>query len=281
MKKHISFKPIWLMLVLACGLSACDGLEQTVTLDLDQTEPQIVIDGLITDELKEQYVRLSRVAGFYSNGEVPPVSNATVLVEDDAGNSYTFNESTEIAGLYLSEFQGVPGRTYSLSVNVEGELYQAEEFLARITAIDSLTWELNEDEQEDPEDEGQFYEVLLFTEEPQDTEDFYLFQFYQNDTLLNNDYEEAYFTDDEFLTERIAGVSTGYFFAEGDSATVEMFSISSTAFVYYNDLITALNNDGGMFSPIPANLRNNLSNGAIGYFRCSSVTRESIIVAKE
>jgi len=270
-----------LLTILAGAMAACDNLEQTVTLDLNQTESRVVIDGLIINEPTTQYVMLSRVGDFYGQGETLPISDASVLVSDDAGNNYTFLESEDSAGLYTFDFEGIVGRTYRLEVNIDGVLYEADEFLAPITEIDSLKWELNEEEQEDPADEGLFYEVLLYTNEPQETKDFYLFQFYRNDTLLNNNFEEAYFTDDEFLGERIDGISTGYFFAMGDTATVEVMSISQKAFVYYNDLITALNNDGGMFSPIPANLRNNLSNGAVGYFRASAVSRETIVIGED
>lgn len=57
-----------------------------------------------------------------------------------------------------------------------------------------------------------------------------------------------------------------------------MFSLTRKAFIFYSDLSNLLNNDGGMFSPPPANPRNNLSNGALGYFQVSAMDFEEMVV---
>ena len=57
-----------------------------------------------------------------------------------------------------------------------------------------------------------------------------------------------------------------------------MYSITREAFVYYNDLFNLINNDGGMFSPPPANPRSNVINGALGYFQASAIEMETIII---
>ena len=61
---------------------------------------------------------------------------------------------------------------------------------------------------------------------------------------------------------------------------VEMYSITREAFIYYNDLFNLINNDGGMFTPPPANPRSNVSNGALGYFQVSALDTASIIVTE-
>ncbi len=278
--KQIINKNAAFLLFLLAGATACEGLEETVTIDVGQTERRLVIDGLILDELTDQYVRLTWNTGFYSN-EVQTLSGASVLVEDDAGNSWNLTESASEPGMYQATFEGQRGTTYNLSVNVEGQLYQASETLQAVTEIDSLGWRIDFDEFDDPDEEGEFYEVLLYANEPQDSKDFYLFQFYRNGELQNEGFDEVYFTDDEFLQERIDGIPTGYYYALGDTVVVEIYSITSNAFVFYGDLLNSLTNDGGMFSPIPANLRNNLSNGAIGYFRASAVERDTIVVKED
>jgi hypothetical protein len=148
----------------------------------------------------------------------------------------------------------------------------------RVTSIDSLTYGIDQDELDDPEDEGKFYEVLIYAKEPQETKDYYLFDFYRNDSLLVGSPDEIYFSDDIALGEEINGVQSPIYYAKGDVARVEAFSLSRAGYVFYSDLQSLLNNDGGMYSPPPANCRNNLSNGALGFFRASAVDMMEIII---
>ncbi|MBT33014.1 MAG: hypothetical protein CMO01_25430 [Thalassobius sp.] len=283
-KMNIMLKQLIYISVISWLLVACNNLEQTVTPDLNQIEAKIVIEGLITNELKAQKVIISKTAGFYTSGSTEKVSDADVIVEDSDGNLFTFEEDTETPGLYTAEFAGVIGKTYSLTVNVDGELYEASEEMFRVTTIDSLTWEIDEDEkkdlEEDDDDSGEFYDVLLFTKEPQETEDYYLFKFYRNGDIDNEDNQEVYYSDDAILDEAIEGLEAVSFYALNDSITVEAYSITRQAYLFYSDMQLLLDNDGGIYGPIPANLRNNLSNDALGYFQVSAVDRESIIVGK-
>lgn len=253
---------------------SCD---EPIRLDVTQGESRIVIEGLVTNLSGQQYVKVSRSNGFYDSGKSPRITDATVLVKDDAGNEFPFVHNpgnlADSAGYYrpLTAFTGEIGKTYFLSVTVGDQVYEALDKLFRVTPIDSLSYRIDEDEREDPEDEGKFYEVLIYAKEPQDTEDYYLFRFYRNDSLKLDADTDIYFTDDETLGENIDGVSSPIYFAPGDRARCEIFSLSRTAFVFYSDLQSLLNNDGGLFSQPPANSRTNLSNGALGFFQASAM----------
>jgi hypothetical protein len=262
-------------------LSAC---EKTVYLDLEQNEPRIIIEGQVTNRLGYQYVKVSRSVGFYATGQSPRVENAVVMVSDDAGNDFEFvhnpGNKADSVGYYLplTSFMGEIGRTYKLSVTVDGELYEAEDKLYSVTNIDSLSYRINDDEEEDPKDFGKFYEVLIFALEPQETTDYYLFKFYRNDSLKVYNDTEIYYADDEVLGEQIDGVPSPIYYAPGDTARVEAYSLSRNGFVFYNDLQTLLTNDGGLFSQPPSNSRTNLSNGALGYFQASALNMKEIVI---
>jgi hypothetical protein len=145
--------------------------------------------------------------------------------------------------------------------------------------MDSLRYRINEDEQDDPKTEGKFYELLMYTKEPQDQVNFYLFKFYRNDSLLTYSDTDIYYSDDKYLAEKIDGVESPIFYAPSDKGRVEMYSLSRVGYVFYNDLSTLLNNDGGgMFGPIPSTPRTNLSNGALGFFQVSAMNSIEIIV---
>ena len=107
---------------------------------LDKFESLLVVDALLTDENKSNYVRLSRT--FDTLGKEPErISGALVSIKDDLGNSTVLNEI--IAGEYRTDslmFRGITGRTYTLHiVTKEGDEYESEPCLMYpVPDIDSL-----------------------------------------------------------------------------------------------------------------------------------------------
>lgn len=277
-------KRILFILVSFSTLATLVSCEKEYILQTNPADAKVVIEGLVTDKPGYHYVKVTRSTDFYGTGQTPRVTDAVVTVTDDEGVTTEFvhnpNDHPDSAGYYkpVAPFVGMQGKTYRLVVAIGGQEYQGEDTLYPVTTIDSLTYQISEEEQSDPEHPGRYYEVLIYTREPQETRDFYLFNFYRNDSLTLANPEDIYFTDDVVLAEAINGITMPIYFSKGDKATVEAFSISRQAYVFFNDLSILLNNDGGMYSPPPANCRNNLTNGALGFFRASAVTSMDIAV---
>jgi hypothetical protein len=264
----------------ALTLISCD---EPIILDVKQAPSQVVIEGLVTDMPGRQSVKITRSVGFYESGKTPRITHAAVTVKDDLGQVFTFahnpNNHADSAGIYIPQtpFTGKIGRTYTLTVDIDEERYEASELLNSVITMDSLKYEINENQEEDPDKEGKIYELLMFAREPQDQQNFYLFKFYRNDSLVFFNDTDIYYTDDEFLAENINGASSPVYYGLNDVATVEVYSLSRQGYVFYNDLSTLLNNDGGgMFGPIPSSPRTNLSNGALGFFQVSAVNTSSV-----
>ncbi len=262
-------------ILLAVVLLSCD---EATELDLRQTPSRIVIEGLVTNKPGMQSVIISRSTQFYASGQTPRVTDAAVVVTDDTGLSINFlhnpRNHADSTGIYVPEvdFTGQIGRTYTLRVDVDGESYQAMDEMVSVTSIDSLAFQINEDQQEDPEEPGKIYEMLLYAREPQNEKNFYLFKYYRNDSLTVFNPTDIYYSDDELFGENIAGIPSPVFFATSDKARLEVYSLTRNGYVFYNDLYTNLNNDGGgMFGPIPAPPRSNISNEALGFFQVSAV----------
>jgi hypothetical protein len=261
--------------LFAIALFSC---EETTQLDLRQTPSKIVIEGLVTNQPGYQTVKITRSTDFYGSGKTPRVQDASVRVTDDAGLEFNFihnpRNHPDSAGIYIPEaaFTGEPGKVYTLHITVDGESYEASDKLLSVASIDSLKFQINENEKDDPKEEGKIYELLVYAREPQDEENFYLFKYYRNDTLIFHNPSDVYYSDDELLAEKIDGVSSPVYYAPNDKARLEFYSLTRNGYVYYNDLSTILNNDGGgMFGPIPSSPRTNLSNGALGFFQVSAV----------
>ena len=215
------------ILIIAFISIAFFSCEKTVVLDLEQTSPKIVIEGLVTDSLGRQSVKVTRSTDFYAAGKAPRVTNAMVTVEDSEGNIYPFVQSLnpDSAGIYIPQtpFAGVIGRNYKLSVAVDGQEYTAEDMLLKVLLVDSVTYRINDQQKEDPRKSGKIYELLMYTKEPQETEDYYLFKFYRNDSLTFFNDSDIYYTNDELLAENIQGFPSPVYYALQDTAVVEVY----------------------------------------------------------
>lgn len=272
------------IITLLAGVIFLSSCEKTVDLDIDQTPQKVVIEGYVTDIADHNFVKVSKTNNFYSTGRTPRVTDATVMVEDSDGNIYNFvhydGQSEDSLGLYFPEvpFAGVAGKTYKLSVTTEGVTYTAEDQLLRLVPMDKLEYRVNEEEKEDPEDAGRFFEVLLFVKEPKETKDYYLFKCYRNDSIEYANENDVYFSDDELIGENIDGVPLPVFYAQDDLARVEVYSLTREAFIYYRDLQKLLTNDGGLFGTPPANPRSNISGGALGFFQVSAIVSGEIVI---
>jgi hypothetical protein len=273
---------IILPIFLASVLMSCD---EPYLIQTKQAPPKVVIDGLITDKASYQSINVHWSTDFYTPGKSPAITDATVTVSDNDGNVFNFvhnpENSADSAGIYVPEiaFAGVVGKTYSLKVVVNGEVYEASDKLTDVVPIDSLSIKVDEQEQEDPEIEGRYYEMLVYTKEPQNEKNYYLFKFFRNDSLIYQNDTDIYYSDDELLAENIEGVEGPLYYSKGDKGKVEAYSMTRQGYVYYNDLSNLLNGDsGGMFGPIPASPRTNLSNGALGFFQVGAVKQGEILI---
>ena len=270
--KNIIFALLALLSLLAC--------EKTIELDVQQLEAILIVEGRVSNQYQQQEVKLTKSRPFGSTGKAPTVSGALVLVKDDANHEFRFVEKEP--GWYVSEqaFAGMSGRTYTLIIEAEGKSYQATEKMNSIVTQDSLSYRIDEEEMKDPTDSARFYEVLLYVKEPQETEDYYLFNFYRNGKLENDEGRTIYFSEDKLLNGRVDGLPFPIYYAREDEAKIEIYNISRNAFRFYSDLAANLGNDGGMFSGQPANVYTNLSGGARGYFLVAPVASASLKVAR-
>jgi len=264
--------------IIVLGIISC---EEVVEIDVDQVPPQLVIDGLVTDEDTFHMVRISNTVDF--NGQLGDVvTTASVRVTDNVGNAYSYVHNPSgvdsLNGIYYSEqkFAGVTGRIYNLEVLVNELTITASDTLLPITEIDSLAVRVDPFAQLDPDNEGRIYQVLLYASEPQETRDFYYFRFYRDSVIIADN--SVYAFDDQPLGDRLDGLPSPVNFAEGEYASVEIYSLTREQFVFYTDLGNLLNSDGGMFSPPPANPRSNIKGGALGLFQVSGIRRAGLLI---
>src|SRR5581483_8560589 len=91
--------------------------------------PTLVVEGLITDQPGPYVVTISRAVPVTQDAQLqtPPIyeSGATVVIQDDQGNRETLIEKSS-GSYYTSFFQGIVGRTYSISIKtIDGSTYES------------------------------------------------------------------------------------------------------------------------------------------------------------
>tara|TARA_R110001592_G_scaffold55024_2_gene168464 strand:- start:7560 stop:8780 length:1221 start_codon:yes stop_codon:yes gene_type:complete len=108
-------------------LSACI---EPFTAETQTFENALVVDALLTNELRRHTVKLSRTYTFESEGPIAE-SNAQVQISDDMGSSYLFRETD--SGIYtaIEIFSAIPGRSYILDITTsDGKSYISESVIA-------------------------------------------------------------------------------------------------------------------------------------------------------
>ena len=137
------------------------------------------IEGLITDQPDTNTIKLSRSLSLGITAAPNPVKGCLVTVSDDRGNIFSFTETSN--GKYVSDpsnFQGVPGRVYTLHVNTnEGSNslnYQSYPMMLNLVpSIDSLYYEKVAIKEVDGTDSQEGCQIYLDTHDPTNQSKFY------------------------------------------------------------------------------------------------------------
>lgn len=261
MSKHIQHALIICALVI---LSSC---EKVIDFDLNSSNSQLVIEGNISDQGGSCIVQVSQSVNYDESNVFPPISGAAVLLSDDEGNSELLTETS--TGIYTSlEIHGVPGRSYTLQVTVDGQSYTAVSHMPLPVAIDSLSMEEYALQEElyvqvqylDPEGIDNFYRFVQVINGVEQT-DILL----SSDRLQDGDTMKSLLQADDYED----GLSSG------DKVTVYLQSIDESVYDYFRTLLRV---DG---NAAPANPLSNFDGGVLGYFSAYSVTSKSIIVMEQ
>lgn len=129
------------MLISIFFFSSC--LDE-VELETETEEQKIVVDGVFSDKLEKQVIKL-RYSTFVENQQFSPVIDVKVAVEDDMGNTIEFTE--EKPGDYSAMAQAQKDRRYRLKIERDGQYDAVSNFqsvpnsfpLDSVSIVDSLT----------------------------------------------------------------------------------------------------------------------------------------------
>lgn len=282
MIKNILFLTIIVALTLSC--------QEVIQVDLEEGQQRLVVEGRI-EKIKDsnngyQSITLSLTNDYFSNSQTPRVKGAIVSVTEDSGNEYIFQESSSTAGLYeTNNLIAEIGSTYTLHIEYDGSVYRGSETIYPVVPIDTIYQEFKSDNLFD--DEG--IRVKIDFTDPGDTENFYLWQQFQDGKSfidVNGGTKWTIISPDEFFNGRkIIGKEPNdeMIFTPGQTALVRQLSISKNEYDYMF-LLYDQATGGGPFDAPPATIRGNIenitnpNNYPLGYFGASEVAEAEMII---
>ena len=291
-------------LIVAAGLIffSC---ETKINPTLQSADPILVVDAWITNKAEAQTILLSKTQSYFDNTLPPAASGASVTITDTNNTVYTFNESKP--GVYSwkpvgNQVFGKVGDSYKLTVLLDGEQYEASSHMGPVPPIDSITFKKNQSTQLNPD----FYRGQFYAKDVIGKGDTYWIRTYKNGILLNKpgDINIAYdagfaaggnfFSTADKLIDFIAPIRGRINpndkdandkavspYVPGDSAYVEINSITVTAFDYLSQVSVQTNRPGGfseLFARPIANVSTNIVNvnstgkKVVGFFNVAAVS---------
>ena len=263
--------------VVFATLASC---EEVIDLDLGNSEPRIVMEGLITTDRGPYQLKINQSVDFGETNDFPPVVGAVVTVTDEDGNSEVLQEVAE--GLYNTvDLQGERGKSYRMDVEYAGEFYSANSTIPMTTvSLDSLAYEFVEESLfakegyyitaylTDPAEEVNYYRMKIFVnEEP------YFFEIGDNRFKDDN----LWYFNDQFFNGKQMDIEFPHTLQVGDKVDLELYQIDKNTYDYYR----TLGELGGIGGVAPANPLSNWSNEALGYFGAVSVEYASLVIEGE
>lgn len=243
-----------ILIALALTLVSCEDL---IDLDLNAANPKIVIDADLNDLSDHQVIRVSRSVNFNSPISSEPVTGAVILVKDNDGHSFPFEDRGN--GEYRRpNFKPRINMTYSLTVDVDGELFTSSTKMLPFVPVDSLAIK------EETRFDETYYSVVLKFYDPADSPNYFKYAVSINGepfkfaAALSDKFNDGLYVGHD-LTDRDNSL------ALGDSVIVRRQCVTKEVYSYWNQI--QMLNPG---SAAPANPTSNISNGALGYFSVSS-----------
>ena len=252
-----------LMLVI----SACD---KVIDVRLDNDSDKLVIEGNITNVSGVQTIKLNTNVAFSNTNTYPPVAGAQVKVNDQAGNVYTFQESSP--GIYtIPTMAGITGNTYTLTVTTNGKIYKASSTMP--AQVDLSSVKAYKDNFSTDENKKK---ITVYYSDPKGVVNQYNFLLYVNDVQVkrvfaNNDD----FTDGNKVTFDLTQDDISIY--AGDKVTVEMQSVDKTMYTYWYTLMQQ-GYKGPMGGVTPSNPPNNITPEVLGYFSAHTTQTKTITV---
>ncbi|MBV6646506.1 MAG: DUF4249 domain-containing protein [Cyclobacteriaceae bacterium] len=294
-----------------CLIIASGGCVDQISQDFPEANAQLVVEGSITTAPGPYYISIQSsesLEGLQKNRGIG--SGASVMISDNQGNTEQLSEiglgfyATSVGGI-----QGVVGRSYTLTIELNGKTYQSiPETIPEPAGMDSLQSQPNVVVTEDLNGVEQITEQHILS--ARITSDLSKKQFFK---IESNGYAEVFVSSSncppvdgrncwQIRENIISGVriqdnlelareefrldvTSIPFDGRGRYyAIVNLLSITERAYNFFSTIEAQLDRGDNIFqaplSPIVGNITDNSGGQLLGYFYAASITTERICFSR-
>jgi len=283
-----NYKYLFLFLIAATLISC----EDVIDVKLNSESLNLIgVEATITT-LDEPTVFLYQTLKVNQDETYPGISGALVTISDNATptSKISLIEDPEKKGFYRvpqnTDYYGFAGRQYTLTIVSGGVTMIAKDELLKVEPIDSIRVVPS------LRGENRFLSVFTYGRETPGIGNFYKWDVYVNDSLIN-DANRIAIASDEFVDGNyISGLEIYTDFHDpnkpedrklnlNDTITVKQKSLSEFAYNFYFQMINQ-SSTGSLFSVPPANIKGNFTSSdgkpVLGLFTARDVSVSNKII---
>ncbi|MCX6311395.1 MAG: DUF4249 domain-containing protein [Bacteroidetes bacterium] len=250
------------LIINALLFSSCT---KVINIDLNSKDPQIVIEGNISDQPGPYTISITQSVNFSQSNSFPAVTGASVTVSDNLGNSEVLTEVSP--GIYhTTTTQGVSGRTYYMTVVTNNKTYLAQSTIPTLVTLDTLILEPNNSI-------GPPFYIIPFFLDPVGSGNYYRCI----ETIDHVRVKGSFLYDDQFNDGLVNGQPILNFsdsLNPGDTVIVELQCVDKASYMYFFSLDQTISGQSGA----PANPVSNISNSALGYFSAHTSRKKITVI---
>ncbi|SDW84577.1 protein of unknown function [Lutibacter oricola] len=271
-------KNTYIKLAITCLVLLVVSCTETVDVDVPDGGERLVVEASILWEKgttgQNQEIILSKSTEYFANELDVPVTGAVVsIINNDTNETFEFQGSGN--GTYNStNFNPVIGNSYTLTINYNGEHYEATEIFTAGVEISSVEQTLESRINED------VIVLKVYYDDPEATKDYYMGEFIPSHKpliALESSDDKFYNGNNFFIRYDEEDLASGV------TVQVKLHGISEDFYNYIEVLTSQLGEDGP-FQTTPSRLKgnctniNNLEEEVLGYFRLNEVDVENILI---
>jgi hypothetical protein len=268
---------IFFLTGLICMLQGC--IKETSWNAEDGSTRKLVVDAIITDQVKTQQVKLSYQVAQLNLPSIP-APGATVLISNE-DSAWQLTEYPSNSGVYNTPpyFFAQPGQNYTLLISMDGVVYTAKSAMNEGSLFGELRYAWNEENNLYYVDwvanafgtgQAAMWELLI---------DWSMVPGYEHLDSLDTHARMLFYTLPTLdVSEVFAPVMESLYFPAGTMISERRYSLTTQHAEFIREMLLETNWAGGLFSVASANVVTNLSGGAFGYFGACAITELSVIV---
>lgn len=253
------------LIIISCCVTSC---VEPIDIKIEGVSELLAIDAMVTDYDSVQTVYIRRECESLEYYEkYPPFENASVYIKDDNGWGAFFEDQGDGRVFKLSGHQFEPGRTYTISINVDNKLFEATEKMVPLPVVEGMKFypSISKDGEEN------WNPILYFKDNQPEVDNYYLFA--QSLEWIRNGSQNRYvpiqILSDVGLRGDMDGVdielgmgaewqmSSDLYF--GERYSYNFLTISKSNYDYFAVMQSHIENDGGVYKPTPTSPATNFS----------------------